>query len=225
MAKEPSIFDRVYLTDLPGVTRLVLVRHGQSHGNVERRLDTRPPGTPTIRGISSMATRQVLADLTAAYECSAGLAPGAIAIESVGGVDAARRVAAGEAFDPTPANLEARTERLTLASGMKVALNGGLNLSVLDGWWAELYDNEVGWSLPSQQWIDDLDARDAARDHEGRARGDHPGPERHPSQGQRPHRRHRRRPRVGRRASGGGGLETGGATGGTAWLIESSCAA
>jgi molybdate transport system substrate-binding protein len=62
-------------------------------------LDTRPPGTPTIRGISSMATRQVLADLTAAYECSAGLAPGAIAIESVGGVDAARRVAAGEAFD------------------------------------------------------------------------------------------------------------------------------
>ncbi|MET0994512.1 MAG: histidine phosphatase family protein, partial [Mycobacterium sp.] len=24
--------------------RLVLVRHGQSHGNVERRLDTRPPG-------------------------------------------------------------------------------------------------------------------------------------------------------------------------------------
>ncbi len=31
-------------------------------------------------------------------------------------------VAAGEAFDPTPANLEARTERLTLANGMKVAL-------------------------------------------------------------------------------------------------------
>jgi broad specificity phosphatase PhoE len=29
MAKEPSIFDRVYLTDIPGVTRLVLVRHGQ----------------------------------------------------------------------------------------------------------------------------------------------------------------------------------------------------
>ena len=27
--------------------RLVLVRHGQSHGNVERRLDTRPPGAET----------------------------------------------------------------------------------------------------------------------------------------------------------------------------------
>jgi len=47
-------------------------------------------------------------------------------------------------------------------SGMKVTLNGALNCSILDGWWAELYDNEVGWSLPSQQWIDDLDARDAA---------------------------------------------------------------
>ena len=26
--------------------RLVLVRHGQSHGNVARRLDTKPPGAP-----------------------------------------------------------------------------------------------------------------------------------------------------------------------------------
>jgi len=47
-------------------------------------------------------------------------------------------------------------------SGMKVALNGALNCSILDGWWAELYDNDLGWSLPSQEWIDDLDARDAA---------------------------------------------------------------
>jgi molybdate transport system substrate-binding protein len=50
----------------------------------------------SIRGISSMATRQVLADLVAAYQKQGGED---IAIESVGGVDAAKRVAAGEAFD------------------------------------------------------------------------------------------------------------------------------
>ncbi len=32
-------------------------------------------------------------------------------------------------------------------SGMKVLVNGGLNLSELDGWWAEAYAAEVGWSL------------------------------------------------------------------------------
>ncbi|MFN8624432.1 MAG: alpha-glucan family phosphorylase [Candidatus Binatia bacterium] len=48
-------------------------------------------------------------------------------------------------------------------SGMKVILNGGLNLSVLDGWWAEAYDGENGWAIdtppgdPYQQ--DEHDAR------------------------------------------------------------------
>lgn len=32
-------------------------------------------------------------------------------------------------------------------SGMKVLVNGGLNLSELDGWWAEAYDPSVGWAL------------------------------------------------------------------------------
>jgi starch phosphorylase len=32
-------------------------------------------------------------------------------------------------------------------SGMKVLVNGGLNLSELDGWWAEAYNPEVGWAL------------------------------------------------------------------------------
>jgi starch phosphorylase len=32
-------------------------------------------------------------------------------------------------------------------SGMKVLVNGGLNISELDGWWAEAYNKEVGWSL------------------------------------------------------------------------------
>ena len=50
----------------------------------------------TLRGISSMATRQVLGDLASAYVARNGRQ---VAMESVGGVDAARRVQAGEAFD------------------------------------------------------------------------------------------------------------------------------
>jgi len=49
-----------------------------------------------ILGISSMATRQVLAELVDAYQRHSGQR---VAIESVGGVDAAKRVAAGETFD------------------------------------------------------------------------------------------------------------------------------
>jgi molybdate transport system substrate-binding protein len=57
------------------------------------------PATPDpapLTGISSMATRQLLAELTAAYTKRSGQA---VAIESVGGVDAAKRLQAGEAFD------------------------------------------------------------------------------------------------------------------------------
>lgn len=49
-----------------------------------------------ITGISSMATRALLADLARACEQQTGIA---VVIESVGGVDAARRVEAGERFD------------------------------------------------------------------------------------------------------------------------------
>ena len=49
-----------------------------------------------ITGISSMATRQVLAELTTAFTARSGHT---VAIESVGGVDAAKRVQAGEVFD------------------------------------------------------------------------------------------------------------------------------
>jgi starch phosphorylase len=36
-------------------------------------------------------------------------------------------------------------------SGMKVLVNGGLNLSVLDGWWAEAYSDKVGWAVGDSQ--------------------------------------------------------------------------
>jgi starch phosphorylase len=35
-------------------------------------------------------------------------------------------------------------------SGMKAAVNGGLQLSVLDGWWAEGYDGSNGWAIPGE---------------------------------------------------------------------------
>ncbi|BBX95702.1 glycosyltransferase family 1 protein [Mycobacterium lacus] len=49
-------------------------------------------------------------------------------------------------------------------SGMKSALNGGLNLSIRDGWWDEWYDGENGWEIPSADGVanegrrDDLEA-------------------------------------------------------------------
>ncbi len=42
-------------------------------------------------------------------------------------------------------------------SGMKILVNGGLNLSELDGWWAEAYTPEVGWALG--------DGKDHGEDH------------------------------------------------------------
>ena len=45
-------------------------------------------------------------------------------------------------------------------SGMKAALNGSLNLSILDGWWAEFYDGENGWAIPSADSAGDAAERD-----------------------------------------------------------------
>ena len=45
-------------------------------------------------------------------------------------------------------------------SGMKAALNGGLNLSILDGWWDEWYDGDNGWAIPSADGVDNPDRRD-----------------------------------------------------------------
>ena len=45
-------------------------------------------------------------------------------------------------------------------SGMKSALNGGLNLSVRDGWWDELYDGRNGWAIPTADGVDDPERRD-----------------------------------------------------------------
>jgi starch phosphorylase len=45
-------------------------------------------------------------------------------------------------------------------SGMKSALNGGLNLSIRDGWWDELYDGSNGWAIPTADGVSDPTRRD-----------------------------------------------------------------
>ena len=45
-------------------------------------------------------------------------------------------------------------------SGMKAALNGGLNLSIRDGWWDEWFDGQNGWAIPTADGVEDADRRD-----------------------------------------------------------------
>jgi starch phosphorylase len=72
--------------------------------------------------------------------------------------DARRRVVLIEDYDMTLAqklvqgvdvwiNTPRRPWEASGTSGMKVLVNGGLNLSELDGWWAEAWSDEVGWAL------------------------------------------------------------------------------
>jgi molybdate transport system substrate-binding protein len=72
--------------------------------------------THRLTGISSMATRALLADLAAAWRQQGGME---VAFESVGGVDAARRVEAGESFDLVVLPADA-IDKLA-ASGLAVA--------------------------------------------------------------------------------------------------------
>ena len=45
-------------------------------------------------------------------------------------------------------------------SGMKAAMNGVINCSVLDGWWDEFFDERVGWTIGGRDVSDDLDRQD-----------------------------------------------------------------
>lgn len=47
-------------------------------------------------------------------------------------------------------------------SGMKAAINGALNFSVLDGWWREAYDGQNGWSIGRDQAYESPEIQDAA---------------------------------------------------------------
>ena len=57
-------------------------------------------------------------------------------------------------------NTPRRPQEACGTSGMKAALNGGLNCSILDGWWDEWFDGANGWAISSAEDEDDLDRRD-----------------------------------------------------------------
>jgi starch phosphorylase len=57
-------------------------------------------------------------------------------------------------------NTPRRPNEASGTSGMKMLPNGGLNLSILDGWWDEAYDREVGWAIGSGENYADADYQD-----------------------------------------------------------------
>lgn len=102
----------------------------------------------TLRLISSMATKPLLADLVALYHTRA---PGVkVQVESVGGVDAARRVQAGEAFDGVVLSSDA-IDKL-VASG-----------HVLAGSRADLVRSGVAVAVPAGQAVPDISSEAALR--------------------------------------------------------------
>ncbi|GJM31891.1 MAG: alpha-glucan phosphorylase [Saprospiraceae bacterium] len=52
-------------------------------------------------------------------------------------------------------NTPTRPKEASGTSGMKAALNGVMNFSVLDGWWAEGYRPDAGWALPMERTFED----------------------------------------------------------------------
>lgn len=93
-----------------------------------------PGAVPALRGISSMATRQLLAELIDQFAQRSGLK---VAMESVGGVDAAKRVQAGEAFDVVVLGSDAIDKLMAagcLVPGSKVDLvRSGTSMAVPAG--------------------------------------------------------------------------------------------
>jgi molybdate transport system substrate-binding protein len=105
------------------------------------------PAMTTLQGLSSMATRQLLTELVQAYRQRTGRE---VKVESIGGVDAARRIAAGDAFD-----------FVVLASDAidKLAAGG----SVVAGSRVDLVDSGVAIAVQSGAPRPDVSSEDALK--------------------------------------------------------------
>ncbi len=57
-------------------------------------------------------------------------------------------------------NTPVRPKEASGTSGMKVLPNGGINISTLDGWWAEAYDGDNGWAIGRGEEYEDLNYQD-----------------------------------------------------------------
>jgi glycogen phosphorylase len=75
-------------------------------------------------------------------------------------------------------NVPLRPYEASGTSGMKAAANGGLNLSIPDGWWAEAWDEHnrlpdpIGWTIEAGEQVVDLDGPEAGRADRDRADAD-----------------------------------------------------
>ena len=101
----------------------------------------------TLLGLSSMATRALLAELLAAWQAQGGMP---VAVTSIGGVDAARRVAAGEAVDVVVLASDA-IDKL-LAAG-----------HLLPGSRVDLVHSAVAVAVPAGAPVPDIGSEDALR--------------------------------------------------------------
>jgi len=91
-------------------------------------------------------------------ELSRGRAAGRVVFLENYDIDLARTIVRGcDVWLNTPQ----RPHEASGTSGMKAAVNGALNLSVLDGWWAEAYDPAYGWAIDGTS-----DTEDAGRLYE-----------------------------------------------------------
>lgn len=57
-------------------------------------------------------------------------------------------------------NTPKRPQEASGTSGMKAAINGVINCSIMDGWWAEAYDGNNGWSIESNEYYSQDEDRD-----------------------------------------------------------------